>query len=123
VVTDLWQRNRRVMARRAGWPAGALAECERLDVEHPGWRFYWFTENRITGWERPAGFAARLPSAGLAGADELRRLPEDNVCRDPHVFGPDVATVVRKIGFVEQQVAERDASRERLSAWSLATRR
>lgn len=115
-MTDLRWRNRRVLARRGGWPAGALAECERLDVEYPGWHFWWLTENVFPGWERPAGFAAHLPTACLVGADELRRLPEDGVEREPWVFGPDVATVVRKIGFVGERLAEREDLRERLSA-------
>lgn len=104
-MSELAHRNRRISARRMGWPAGALAECERLDLEHPGWRFCWLGENRNTGWERPAGFAAHHPSVNLVGADELRREREDGVSRMPWCFGPDVATLRRKIAFVDERIA------------------
>ncbi|BCJ45296.1 hypothetical protein GCM10010168_85650 [Actinoplanes ianthinogenes] len=113
-------RNRRVMARRTGWPAGALAECERLDREHPGWSFGWLPENRTRGWERPAGFAANRRDWSLVGADELRRDPEDGVRRRPYVFGPSVAELEQRIAAIEARHHEEEARRE--AAWESMAR-
>lgn len=33
--------NRRVLAERLGWPAGAVEVCERVDAAHPGWHTNW----------------------------------------------------------------------------------
>lgn len=115
-VSSLAWRNRRIGARRTRWPAGALDECERLDGEHPGWRFCWLPENTAAGWERPAGFAAHRPGVGLRGGDELRREPEDGVARVPWCFGPDVDTLRRKIAFVERRLA--DDARQRARVWA-----
>lgn len=101
-MSDLPWRNRRIIARRTGWPAGALAECERLDQEHPGWAFWWLPENRYPGWERPAGFSARQQ--------------RDSSVFGPSVFGPDVDALLEKIGAVEQRIAAEEAERERLWA-------
>lgn len=49
-------RNRRILADRCGWPAGALEECERLDPVYPRWWITWSPANDIPGFERPAGF-------------------------------------------------------------------
>lgn len=112
-MTDLSWRNRRIIARRTGWPAGALAECERLDVEHPGWTVCWLPVNRRPGWERSAGFAAHLLAGWLVGSNELRREPEDGVPRMPWVFGPDVVTLERKIAAVNARITGDEADRER----------
>lgn len=109
-------RNRRVLARRGGWPAGALAECERLDREYPAWSFHWLTENRLKGWEHPAGFSARRLSGYLVGGDEMRRAPEDNVLRKPHVFGPDVPALLDRIAAVEVRIAAKAEAERRLWA-------
>jgi hypothetical protein len=116
-MNDLAWRNRRITARRSGWPTGALAECELLDGEHPGWTFCWLPENRHPGWERPAGFAAHRPDGmRLVGVDELRREPEDGVARLPWCFGPDVATLRRKIGFVDARITAEQELQERMWA-------
>lgn len=49
-------RNRRILAERLGWPAGALQECERLEREHPGWHVSWLPENTTPRFERPEGW-------------------------------------------------------------------
>ena len=106
--------SRRALARRLAWPAGALAECERLDAAHPGWAFCWLGENRYPGWERPAGFAAHRPGWGMIGEDQLRREPEDGFAREPWCFGPDVAELEQRIAEVEERYAAREAAQERL---------
>jgi hypothetical protein len=115
-MSDMAARGRRLIARRTGWPAGALAECEQLDTEHPGWSFCWMPENRSRGWERPAGFAACRPGVSLRGADELRRGPQDGVERMPWCFGPDVATLRQKIAGVDARIAAEQEAEERLWA-------
>jgi hypothetical protein len=52
----LERSNRRVLAERLGWPAGALEECEQLDAAYPGWSITWSPGNTVRGFERPAGF-------------------------------------------------------------------
>lgn len=51
-------RNRRLIAERMGWPAGALDECLRLERERPDYEVAWFPEWKTPGFERPAGFYA-----------------------------------------------------------------
>ncbi len=46
--------NRRVIAERCHWPAGALADCERINARHPGWWITWSAAYRYSS--RPAGF-------------------------------------------------------------------
>ena len=58
VVACRSRRNRRVFAERLAWPDGALATCERLEDTHPGWSVGYLLENRIRGFERPAGYQA-----------------------------------------------------------------
>lgn len=50
--------NRRAIAERTGWPAGALQACEEFDARHPGWFVTWSAANTTPGWERPAGYTA-----------------------------------------------------------------
>jgi hypothetical protein len=33
--------NRRLIAERLKWPAGALETCEQLELDNPTWRFDW----------------------------------------------------------------------------------
>lgn len=63
--------NRRIIAQRAGWPAGVLQACEDLDGEHPGWAVGWLPENYARGWERPAGFCASRVDRAVIGADRV----------------------------------------------------
>ena len=51
-------RNRRLIAERLHWPAGALEACEQLDVTYRGWSFSWRAANTVKGFERPACFYA-----------------------------------------------------------------
>lgn len=80
-------RNRRLLAERLGWPAGALEACEDVERRFPGWAVFWCRPSACPGFERPAGFWAvhdgvrRLevftPDAGeLAEALEFTPLPE-----------------------------------------------
>lgn len=119
---DLAKRNRRTLARRSGWPAGALAECERLDLAYPGWTFAWLHANHDPEWARPAGFGARRLEGRLAGGDELRRGPDDGVARVPWCFGPDIPTLERKILRVEEKIAAREAEVEEERAWARLSR-
>lgn len=57
--------NRRLIAGRWDWPDGALAECERVEREHPDWSPWWEPANDRTG--QPARYTARrhcLPGRG-----------------------------------------------------------
>ncbi|GIF16521.1 hypothetical protein [Actinoplanes teichomyceticus] len=110
----LRRHNRIVVARRTGWPAGALAICERLDAEHPGWHASWLGPNYGRGWERPAGFAAWRPGWWMVGCNDLRRLPEDGITRKPVAFGPSVAELEARIAVIEALHAEEEAEEERL---------
>lgn len=114
-MTGLARTNRRTVARRTGWPAGALAECERLDDVHPGWLAWWLPENRARGWERPAGFSAARNTGGLVGGNELRREPEDGVRRTPNVFGPGIDELAGRIAAAEARIAAQEADREWLN--------
>lgn len=58
VDVEMLARNRRLMAERRGWPAGALEVCERLDREHPGWSVWWRFATTEPGIEHPAGYVA-----------------------------------------------------------------
>lgn len=70
---ELVRRNRRAMAERLRWPDGALAMCEHLDAEHPGWTAWWRPDNTIPGWFHPAGFTAWRESSGrVCGTDPVR---------------------------------------------------
>jgi hypothetical protein len=52
------RRNQAILAKRTGWPAGALEACSDLEDRFPGWHVSWLAENRIAGFERPAGYWA-----------------------------------------------------------------
>lgn len=54
----LRRANARILAKKLGWPSGALTACWRLEKAHPGWAVWWLGENTIKGFERPAGFRA-----------------------------------------------------------------
>lgn len=51
-------RNRRLLAERQSWPAGAVEACEQLEVTHRRWSFSWRAENTVKGFERPEGYYA-----------------------------------------------------------------
>lgn len=38
---ELYRRNRRLAAKREGWPRGVLQACEKLDARCPGWQSSW----------------------------------------------------------------------------------
>jgi hypothetical protein len=50
--------NRRLIAERTHWPAGALEACERLERRFPHWSPMWRHGNHVRGFERPPGFYA-----------------------------------------------------------------
>lgn len=54
----LRRANTRILAKRLGWPAGALRSCWDMERRHPGWLVTWLGENTTPGFERPAGFWA-----------------------------------------------------------------
>ena len=67
--------NRRVLAKRGGWPEGALETCERIEQSYPNYYVNWQDAN---AWARsPAGFYAQYRNAWggyekpIYGEDEL----------------------------------------------------
>jgi hypothetical protein len=48
--------NRWLIARRCGWPIGAVEACENLDRMFPGWRTRWQDANKYL--DKPAGYYA-----------------------------------------------------------------
>jgi hypothetical protein len=70
---ELAWRNRRTIAERTGWPAGAVDACEQIEAAHPTWDVGWRPANTIRGFEAPAGFYATYrgtwASARAYGAD------------------------------------------------------
>jgi len=57
-VRSLGDRNRRVLAKRAGDPKGSAEACEDLERAHPGIVVCWFPRNTCRGFERDPGFYA-----------------------------------------------------------------
>jgi len=55
---ELSWRNRRIIAERMRWPAGALEACEEIERTHPGWSPSWHDANIYPGFEAPAGYYA-----------------------------------------------------------------
>ncbi|WP_189337004.1 hypothetical protein [Actinoplanes ianthinogenes] len=78
----LWP-NRRVIAERLGWPDERLADCERLDHEHPGWSVTWWDSRH----GEPAGFRARhrvrwryfTHAAGVTEAELVAAMAEQDL--------------------------------------------
>jgi hypothetical protein len=72
----LYENNRRLLAERGGWPAGALDGVRAVEKACPGWTATWFGDWRIPGFERVAGFYAwrtgRDP-LGVRGDRRVRR--------------------------------------------------
>lgn len=110
----LAEHNRIISAERAHWPADALATCERLEREHPGWSVWWLAENQVKGWERPAGYCASRRDHWLVGGDKLRRSPEDGVRRNLKVFSDDPRTLAVRIDRMMERVAEEQEREQRL---------
>lgn len=54
----LGDRNRRVLAKRAGDPKGSAEACEDLERAHPGIVASWLPRNTCRGFEREPGFYA-----------------------------------------------------------------
>jgi hypothetical protein len=63
---ELWRHNRAIISERVGWPPGAAATCDWLEVMHPGWRVSWCRENTIPQFQHPAGYVARRDAGGVA---------------------------------------------------------
>ena len=78
------ERNREILAERAGWPAGTLEACRDLEHRHPGWHCWWSARPWRRDGDVPDGaaFGAAPHSRGLADSlyattpDELRHLIE-----------------------------------------------
>lgn len=96
---DLAGRNRRVIAERTGWPAGALEACEQLAAEFPGRAVDWFPEWRIAtpGFDRDEGFYAWWrgddPGYWLPGSGPGRGV----YVRRPEVYGADAEALRRAL--------------------------
>lgn len=91
-MTALADRNRRVMAKRLRWPAGAVETCERLERKHPGWCVSWMAAWPVKGFQRRGGFYAwraedcPLVKDGQGGYVKRREL-----------YGADAAAITRKM--------------------------
>lgn len=70
----LRRANTRILAKRQGWPKGALTACWRLEKAHPGWVLSWMGENTIRGFERPACYWAKRD--GIHEAEVRAATPE-----------------------------------------------
>lgn len=95
--------NRRAAAKRAGWPDGALEECERLDKEY-GWTVSW----------HPDGYSA------------IRRGRPRQKARGcgyswPRVRGATPAELAAAIEAMEEQIAAEDDTRARWSGFMSLT--
>lgn len=53
---DLARHNRHVLAARAGWPDGAVAQCEMVEAYHPDWYPMWWRGG--DAWRPAPGFYA-----------------------------------------------------------------
>lgn len=49
---ELRRHNRRLVAERINWPAGAVEACEKLERMQPRWRVRWQHQfgNQAAGW-------------------------------------------------------------------------
>lgn len=81
---ELLPANRRLLAERLDWPAGAVDECERLDAEFPTWHVFY----RHAAEEEPGGWYAHHEQVGCRGArrygttaDELREKIREHRCQ------------------------------------------
>lgn len=63
---ELADKNRRVLAERLHWPAGAVEACEQIETEAPGWAVTWAKGGDLT-WTRPGYYAqpTHWPRAGM----------------------------------------------------------
>lgn len=94
VGEELAYKNRRVIAERVGWPAGAVEACEAIDAAHDGWYTTWVDGYIVTidgrSELKPTGYYAQsrvfkeaAPVYGatpqeLAEAIETWAVPEDS---------------------------------------------
>lgn len=86
---SLADRNRRLIAERLDWEAGAVEECERMEREFPGFDVAWFAESvsEDPAFNRPAGFYAwrtgdqpgQMWSDGWHGRQEWYGVTIDNL--------------------------------------------
>lgn len=106
-------RNRRLMAQRLPYPAGALELCEQFDRDHPWWSTSWMPPNLVKGWERPAGFGARRTDhVRLRRCDDFRRGEPDDVPRQPWAFGETITALEHRVAEMEALIAsEADLAR------------
>lgn len=108
----LAEYNRRLIAERTGWPAGAVEMCEALEAEHWPWDLWWVPTTTIAGKLWPQGWTATRHDACLPGADEMRPGPPDGISRYPCVYGQTVAELVFKMALMEERVAQDQHQRE-----------
>ncbi len=75
--------NRRILAGRLGWPAGAVEACERFDATRPRWLTMWRDGARPGFYSRRTGHDDREPAAYGATLDELSEVVESWPWIDP----------------------------------------
>ncbi|BEL06073.1 hypothetical protein Q0Z83_042640 [Actinoplanes sichuanensis] len=99
-------KNRRLMAQRLPYPAGALDSCERFDRDHPFWSASWMPPNLGRGSDRPAGFGARRTDyVRLRRCDDFRRGEPDDVPRQPWAFGETIDALEHRVAEMEALIA------------------
>lgn len=86
------RNNQRLLAKRTGWPDGALQACWGLMDRHPGWHVSWMDENTTPGFEHPAGYWATNDSVPQHAAEAFRtdaRELEETIAGQPppHDYG------------------------------------
>lgn len=81
--------NRRLVAERLRWPAGALEACTALAAAHPEWTIYW-----------SAGQPGQPPQPGYRAS---LRVHGDHGTRKVELFAPDPADLAARMADVERQ--------------------
>lgn len=79
---DLGTRNRRLIAERLNWPAGAVEACEAVESAYPAWNPSYHAADVVAGVERPAGYYAA---------------PVGAVFRYTFVYGADIVALLTAI--------------------------
>jgi hypothetical protein len=116
-------QNRRIIAERTGWPAGAVEMCERVEAEHPPWDLWWIPETMIAGKRWPQGWTATRTDADLPHADEMRPGRPDGISRHPCVYGETLVELLAKMAAMDERVAQDQHQREWMLKQWMAPRR
>lgn len=92
---ELLDGNRRLFAERQHWPDGALAACESIDADHPGWYTTWRDGNTWSGdkagyyaYQRKPSGTWEHPPLYAATPDDLRAEIETHPLVEPPPFTP-----------------------------------